>query len=191
MSLSRELAKRADSKCELCCSDENLDAYIVPPKSSDELRYSIAICGICNEEMGKYQDLNANHWRCLNDSMWSQEPAVQVVAYRLLHELKNSTDWASDLLDMMYMDEETKAWADSGLVSKEDLMVHKDSNGNVLNSGDTVVLIQDLNVKGASLTAKRGTAVRRIRLDPNNVEYIEGKVEGQHIVILTKYVKKS
>jgi len=64
-------------------------------------------------------------------------------------------------------------------------------NARTLKAGDTVTLIQDLNVKGSSITAKRGVAVRRIRLDPNNAEYIEGKVDGQHIVILTKYVKKS
>ena len=40
------------------------------------------------------------------------------------------------------------------------------------------------------MVAKQGTAVRRISLDPDNPEYIEGKVEGQNIVIITKYVKK-
>jgi len=70
-------------------------------------------------------------------------------------------------------------------------VIHKDSNGNVLANGDTVTLIQDLNVKGAGFTAKRGTAVRRIRLVPDNANHIEGKVDGQHIVILTQYVKKS
>ncbi len=66
-----------------------------------------------------------------------------------------------------------------------------DSNGVVLQNGDTVVLIKDLNVKGGGFTAKRGTAVRGIRLDPDNAEYIEGKVDGQQIVILTQYTKKS
>jgi protein PhnA len=45
-------------------------------------------------------------------------------------------------------------------------------------------------VKGSSLTAKRGTAVRNISLVPDNPEHIEGRVEGQQIVILTKFVKK-
>ena len=53
-----------------------------------------------------------------------------------------------------------------------------------------MVLIKDLDVKGSSLTAKRGAAVRNIRLDPDNEEYIEGKVDGQTVVIITKYVKK-
>jgi protein PhnA len=69
-------------------------------------------------------------------------------------------------------------------------IIHRDSNGVVLSTGDAVVLIKDLDVKGSSLTAKRGAAVRNIRLDPDNEEYIEGKVDGQTVVIITKYVKK-
>ncbi len=52
------------------------------------------------------------------------------------------------------------------------------------------VLIKDLKVKGSSMVAKQGTAVRNIRLDHENAEYIEGKVDGQQIVIITQYVKK-
>jgi len=48
-----------------------------------------------------------------------------------------------------------------------------------------------LNVKGASFTAKRGTAVRKISLVPDNAAHIEGRVNGQQIVILTEFVKKS
>ena len=54
-----------------------------------------------------------------------------------------------------------------------------------------MTLIKDLNVKGTTFTAKRGTSVRRISLVPDNAEHIEGKVNGQQIVILTKFVKKS
>jgi len=53
-----------------------------------------------------------------------------------------------------------------------------------------VVLIKDLKVKGAGFTAKRGTAVRNISLVHDNAEHIEGKINGQKIVILTQYVKK-
>jgi protein PhnA len=68
---------------------------------------------------------------------------------------------------------------------------HIDSNGVVLQAGDTVVLVKDLDVKGAGFTAKRGTAVRGISLVADNPEHIEGRVNGQQIVILTKFVKKS
>ena len=63
-------------------------------------------------------------------------------------------------------------------------------NGVILQSGDSVVLIKDLKVKGSSLVAKQGTAVRRISLDPENEKFIEGKVGPTQIVIITEYVKK-
>lgn len=109
----------------------------------------------------------------------------------MLNRLK-SEGWPQDLLDMLYLDEETLAWAKAtGEGDDGDTPKHKDCNGAELNTGDTVVLIKDLNVKGASFTAKRGTAVRNISLVYDNPEHIEGKVNGQQIVILTKYVKKN
>ena len=53
-----------------------------------------------------------------------------------------------------------------------------------------MILIKDLPVKGAGFTAKRGTAVRGISLVLDNAAHIEGRVEGQRIVILTEFVKK-
>ena len=97
------------------------------------------------------------------------------------------------LLEMLYLDEETLSWAQAtgeGL-ENEDKVIHQDSNGATLEAGDSVTLIKDLNVKGVNFTAKRGTAVRGISLVADNAEHIEGKVEGQRIVILTKFVKKS
>jgi len=69
-------------------------------------------------------------------------------------------------------------------------IIHRDANGAILQAGDTVVLIKDLKVKGSSLIAKQGTAVRRISLDHENAKYIEGKVGATQIVIITDYVKK-
>ena len=65
-----------------------------------------------------------------------------------------------------------------------------DANGAILQAGDSVVLIKDLKVKGSSLVAKQGTAVRRISLDHENAKFIEGKVGPTQIVIITDYVKK-
>ncbi|WP_317167666.1 PhnA domain-containing protein [Sphingobacterium mizutaii] len=53
-----------------------------------------------------------------------------------------------------------------------------------------MVLIKTLDVKGSSISAKLGTVVKNIRLVPDNTEQIEGKIEGQTIVILTKYLRK-
>jgi len=128
---------------------------------------------------------------CLNDSMWSEHKAVQVLAWRILSRLRDK-GWPHDLLDMLYLDEETLVWAKATGegAPEEDQIIHRDSNGVIINAGDNVVLIKDLPVKGSSMIAKRGTAVRRVSLDRENAEYIEGKVDGQHIVIITKYVKK-
>lgn len=190
MSLEQELFERSGSQCELCTENSNLEVYEVPNSPADAENH-ILICNICKEQIEDPEKTESNHWRCLNDSMWSPVPAVQVVAWRMLNRLK-AEGWPQDLLDMMYMEEELKSWATAGQDPGEETAggVHKDSNGAVIEAGDTVVLIKDLNVKGSSLVAKRGTAVRRVSLVHDNPEQIEGKVEGQQIVILTRFVKK-
>ena len=67
---------------------------------------------------------------------------------------------------------------------------HRDSNGVPLAVGATVVLIKDLSVKGAGFTAKRGTFVRGISLVVGDDAHIEGRVNGQRMIILTEFVKK-
>lgn len=192
MSLLKDLQKRSGSLCELCGSDEDLKVYNVPPTSKETLDDSILTCGVCSEQLEDPEKIESNHWRCLNDSMWSEHTAVQVVAWRMLHRLK-AEGWPQDLLDMMYLDEEVLEWANAtGEAEEEDenKVVHRDVNGVELKAGDSVVLIKDLKVKGSSMVAKQGTAVRRISLDRDNPEYIEGRVGAQQIVIITKYVKK-
>jgi hypothetical protein len=124
--------------------------------------------------------------------MWSEHRPIKIMAWRLLNRLKNE-GWSLDLLNMMYLDEEELAFAQASddYLEESEKVIHKDSNGAVLANGDNVVLIKDLKVKGTSMTAKQGTVVRKITLDPENAEYIEGKVDGQQIVILTQYVKKA
>ena len=110
----------------------------------------------------------------------------------MLNRLKGE-GWSLDLLNMLYLTDEELAFAQAlnDHLEEADKVVHKDSNGAVLSTGDNVVLIKDLKVKGSSMVAKQGTVVRKIALDPENSQYIEGKVEGQQIVILTQYVKKT
>ncbi len=192
MSAETDLQTRSESKCELCAATDKLNVYEVPPTSKGSADECVFICAICQEQIENTHEVEVNHWRCLNDSMWSQVPAVQVMAWRMLTRL-STENWAQDLLDMLYLDDETLAWAQATeeSVSDDDAVKHIDSNGAVLDSGDTVTLIKDLNVKGAGFTAKRGTAVRGISLVADNAEHIEGRVNGQQIVILTKFVKKS
>ncbi len=189
--LEKKLHTRSGSKCELCTSKEALKVYDIPPTPSKDIDKSILVCETCFNQIENPDQVDSNHWRCLNDSMWSETPAVQVVAWRMLTRLK-SEGWPQDLLDMLYLNEETQAWAEATGEGDDDenKIKHLDSNGVQLQDGDSVVLIKDLNVKGANFTAKRGTAVRRISLVWDNAEQIEGRVDGQHIVILTQYVKK-
>jgi len=189
--MSKEIIARSGSKCELCESENDLQFYVVPPKSAGNADHAIYTCGTCFEQLNDAEKVDPNHWRCLNDSIWSTVPAVQVVAHRMLNQLK-SEGWPQDLLDMMYMEEDTAAWAREGMADDSDeAIVHRDANGIVLSYGDSVVLIKDLNVKGTSMVAKRGEAVRNITLVHDNAEHIEGRVNGQMIVILTQYVKKT
>ncbi len=191
MSIEKELQVRSGSVCELCGGAKGLTAYEVVPERTGGADDYLLGCETCVEQMENADKLEPNHWRCLNDSMWSQVPAVQVMAWRMLNRLR-SEGWTLDLLDMLYLEEETLAWAKATGEDEEQEAAakHVDSNGVELQAGDTVVLTKTLNVKGASMSAKRGTAVRRISLVYDNPEHIEGKVNGQQIVILTKYVKK-
>ncbi len=192
MSLEKELHSRSESKCELCGATEDLGVYEVPPEADGSMEKSVLLCAICSDQIDNPEKTETHHWHCLNESMWSEVTAVQILAWRILKRL-SSESWAQDLLDMLYLDEETTAWAmaTGEGESIDSSVVHRDSNGVTLTAGDTVTLIKDLNVKGGGFTAKRGTAVRDISLVADNAEHIEGKVSGQRIVILTKFVKKA
>jgi protein PhnA len=192
MGLFEDLQERSGSKCELCGSTEGLGIYEVTPVSTGGLDGSVLACNTCKSQIENPDSMDSNHWRCLNDSMWSEHDAVKVVAWRMLSRLK-SEGWPQDLLNMMYLEDEVLAWAKATGEGQDagEQIVHRDANGAILEAGDNVVLIKDLKVKGSSMVAKQGTAVRRISLDHENAEYIEGKVDGQQIVILTKYVKKT
>lgn len=192
MSLEAELLARSESKCELCNSTADLQAFEVPPASDGSADQCVLLCDICRGQIDDPEKMDENHWRALNDTMWSQVPAVQVMVWRMLTRL-SSKGWPQDLLGMLYLEEETLSWAQATGEgnSAETAVQHLDSNGTLLEAGDTVTLIKDLNVKGANFTAKRGTTVRNISLVSDNPEQIEGKVSGQQIVILTKFVKKA
>ena len=76
-------------------------------------------------------------------------------------------------------------------MSEDDAIVVKDSNGTRLSDGDSVTVIKDLKVKGTSVTLKRGTLARNIRLtdDPALIECSVDKVKG--LVLRTEFVKKA
>ena len=191
MSVLQTLKDRSNTACELCKSTNELKQYTIPPSLNENVANDVLVCKTCLDQIEETVDMDANHWRCLNDSMWSEHVAVQILSWRMLQRLR-SEGWPKDLLDMMYLDDAALALA-RATGEHEDAankIIHRDVNGVVLEAGDAVVLIKDLKVKGSSLVAKQGTAVRNIRLDHENDKYIEGKVGAQQIVIITDYVKK-
>lgn len=187
MSIERELMKRSGGKCELSGVTEDLKIYQILPSRQAGIDESILASATLVNQIENPETMDVNMWRCLNDSMWSEHIPVQVVSWRMLNRLGNT-----ELLEMMYLDEDNLAWAQATAEGSDDenKIIHRDSNGVVLLTGDSVILIKDLKVKGSSMVAKQGTAVRNIRLDHTNAEFIEGRVEGQTIVIITQYVKK-
>ena len=185
-----ELKARCAGVCELCTSSNGLSVYQVPD-SEGRGDADVMICSSCLDSIqSSVEEMDINHWRCLNDSMWSAVPAVQILAWRLLKRI-SSESWAQDLLDMLYLDESALEWAEAGVTNnQDDSVLTRDSNGAILKAGDNVTVTKVLNVKGTSFVAKRGTVVRGISLT-DNPEHIEGRVNGTRIVILTCYVKKS
>lgn len=191
MLTEQQLLERSGTSCEICNATQNLKSYDLPNSPTNVAETNVLLCDTCLGQIENPDTIDPNHWRSLNDSMWSTVPAVQVLSWRMLNRLK-AEGWPQDLLDMMYLDDETLVWAkaDGDGVASGDKIIHRDSNGVILEGGDSVVLIKDLKVKGSSMVAKQGTAVRRISLDHENEKYIEGKVDGQQIVIITDFVKK-
>lgn len=156
--------------CELCGSTEKLNQHKVYPREDQ-----VTLCGVC-AQLENLKD--SNHWRCLEGAIWSERSAVKVLCYRILKEIGDV-----NLLGQMYLNEDELYWAEEKIVRC------LDSSGSVLNDGDSVTLIKDLDVKGAGFTAKRGTLVKNIRLTDNPL-HIEGKVNGIGIVLVASYLKK-
>ena len=167
-----------NNKCDLCGSEENLTEYKVEPKDD-----TVTLCDVCLATHEKPAE-NESHWHCLNDAMWSEVPAVQVMAYRIYSRLGNQ-----EQLDMMYMEDDVKTWAEEGLAAENAEPV-RDANGNILKEGDSVTIIKDLVVKGAGFTAKQGTTVKNIRMVPGDPTHIQGKVNGSTIFIIAAFLKK-
>ncbi len=83
-------------------------------------------------------------------------------------------------------------WPIAAETKSESGIAVRDSNGNLLAAGDTVVVIKDLKVKGSSIPLKQGSVIRNIRLVDGDVEYIEGnsdKIKG--LVLKTCFLRKA
>ncbi len=190
--IESRLQERASKVCEMCGATEGLQGLEIPGSSETSSDAYILACSVCREQITGQVPLDNKHWFCLKESCWSEVAAVQVASYRLLTAL-SSEGWAQDVLGQMYLMDEVQAWADAAAGTSEsdeqEEVITLDSNGTVLAEGDSVTLIQDLPVKGAGFTAKRGTMVRGIHMidDPDN---IEGRINKMTLVLKTKFLKK-
>lgn len=192
MKFEAEVKARSNGKCEVCDATENLSVYEVQGNENSGSSSLLMICGKCLSQVEKREEPDAAHWqKALPTAMWSEIPAVKVLSWRMLNRFRAEA-WATEMLDMMYMEEAELEWAkvSGDHVAEGGVELHRDSNGAVLQNGDTVVLTKSLDVKGSSVNARVGTVVKNIRLVNDNTEQIEGRIEGQLIVILTKYLRK-
>lgn len=187
--MSDKLKAQSQGECALCGRQTEVAVYHVLP--ADQANNEIVICQSLLGQIEGREPLDPDQWRFLPDAMWSEVPAVQVLAWRMLSRLKTES-WASEALDILYLDEEVLAWAKAVDLpgEPEEAVLHLDAFGTPLAHGDSVVLTKTLDVKGSSISAKLGTVVRNIRLVEGNPEQIEGRVDGQLIVILTKYLRR-
>lgn len=188
MSTEATMLERCGSKCELCGAESSLAPFVVTPHTQITVDHAIMLCDTCKGQIEEPETMDMNHWRCLNDSMWSQVPPVQVTAWRQLKRVSEKEAWANDLLDMMYMEEDIAKWAEIGM--DEDGNKHVDCNGAELKKGDDVTIIKDLPVKGSSMVVKQGTVVRNIGLAKDDVDLFSGKVEGQSIWLRCEFSRK-
>ena len=188
MALQKILEDRSKGECELCTqNDTDLAAYAVPPKDESGPENQVVLCETCFTKVRADDFSDTNYWRFVTGSIWSEVSAVQAMSYKILSKLKE-TDWADEALESVFLEDNIIEWANA-----EDELAqepHKDCFGALLSPGDNVVLIQNLNVKGTSFTAQKGTVVKNIRLVHDDPTHIEGKVNGTSIYILTKYLKK-
>ncbi|UGA57115.1 PhnA domain-containing protein [Vibrio sp. VB16] len=187
MSTEATMLERCESKCELCAAETTLTPYVVAPHSHVTVDHAIMICDTCTGQIDDPATVDANHWRCLNDSMWSQVPPVQVMAWRQLKNLSSTEGWAMDLLDMMYLEEDVAKWAEIGM--DDDDEKPRDINGVELNKGDDVTVTKDLPVKGTNQVIKQGTVIRGISLS-DDPKLVSGKANGQSMYVITEFCRK-
>lgn len=94
--------------------------------------------------------------------------------------------------DYVY-DEDTGEWitaAEAAAKRAKDTVEVRDSVGNLLADGDSVVLTKDLKVKGAGQTLRRGTVIKSIRLT-GDAQEIDCRYEGiKGLVLRAEFVRK-
>ena len=186
--LPSSIDHRAQGACEVCHDKGvTLVAYEVSHAPTPDLGLT-ALCHTCEGQLSGRLTVEPKHWYCLQESIWSEVAAVQVLSYRQLHALKAET-WAGDVLANAYLEDELMQWAEATLKADAEDAIHRDMNGTQLHQGDSITLTRSLDVKGTNFTVKRGETVKNIRLS-DDVGWVDAKVNGVEIFIKTCFVKR-
>ncbi len=114
----KDLARRSGSCCELCGTCQTpLEAYeVLPLQEEPALERTLFLCTPCLTRIRRPGPPDETYWHFLEKVVWSEFPAVQVVAVRILRHL-NNVSWAADLLDELYLQPEIEAWVEAaGLI---------------------------------------------------------------------------
>jgi protein PhnA len=111
--LGKDLTRRAKSKCELTgVSGVPLRAYEVAPVAEiPELDRTLLLSEACHAAIQRPHTLNGRQWHCLAEAVWSDFPALQVLAWRMLSHLARREAWARELLDEVVLDPDVEVWA--------------------------------------------------------------------------------
>lgn len=108
----KDLVRRSSSHCELCgAHGVKLSIYEVSPvPPAPDFEHCTMICDVCLEQINKPKLRNNNHWRCLNQPIWSETIAVKVLAIAMLQKIAEEERWAVELLEQLYLQPEEQAW---------------------------------------------------------------------------------
>ena len=111
---AKDLVRRSRSHCELCDrSGVKLDIYELPPPGEEpHIDGCIFICEGCRKQIIEPKKMIPGHWRCLNNALYSEVTAIQVMSFRLLKRLAAiEAHWAEELLEHAYLDPDAEHWA--------------------------------------------------------------------------------
>lgn len=104
----KELARRCKSKCELTgASGVALHIYEIPPVGNEpEFSRCLMICNDAIDQINQPELIVPDQWHHLGELIWSDIPAVQIMAWRILQHIAKHENWARDIMEDAYLDEE-------------------------------------------------------------------------------------
>lgn len=113
--MGKDLARRAKSRCEITgAAGVPLRPYEVPPVGeTPDFDHTLLVSDAVMDVLEHPKRLTGRQWQCLTEAVWSDMPAVQVVAWRMLRELATREDWAREALDEVFLDPEIEEWANA------------------------------------------------------------------------------